>query len=242
MTRAHRSSRSTSTAPTTRRPRGRRAALAAARRRDASCSSARPREIGDAPDGVEVVDAPVSIAKDRRSRPRRRARPRTPRSSRPPARSPTAAPTRSSPAARPAPRSPPACSTSSARKGIHRPALALPAAGPGRPGHAARRRRQRRRAGPSTSSSSRSWARRSRRRCSASSARASACSRTGPSRRRAATRSSRRTRALAGRGGLDFVGNVEGFALTEGVADVIVTDGFTGNVDAEGRSRASRRR
>jgi glycerol-3-phosphate acyltransferase PlsX len=28
----------------------------------------------------------------------------------------------------------------------------------------------------------------------------------------------------------EFVGNVEGFALTEGVADVIVTDGFTGNV------------
>ena len=28
----------------------------------------------------------------------------------------------------------------------------------------------------------------------------------------------------------DFVGNVEGFSLTEGVADVIVTDGFTGNV------------
>jgi glycerol-3-phosphate acyltransferase PlsX len=27
-----------------------------------------------------------------------------------------------------------------------------------------------------------------------------------------------------------FVGNVEGFSLTEGVADVIVTDGFTGNV------------
>ncbi|HEX2087763.1 MAG TPA: phosphate acyltransferase PlsX [Solirubrobacteraceae bacterium] len=27
-----------------------------------------------------------------------------------------------------------------------------------------------------------------------------------------------------------FVGNVEGFAITEGVADVIVTDGFTGNV------------
>jgi phosphate acyltransferase len=30
--------------------------------------------------------------------------------------------------------------------------------------------------------------------------------------------------------GLRFVGNVEGFAITEGVADVIVTDGFTGNV------------
>jgi phosphate acyltransferase len=30
--------------------------------------------------------------------------------------------------------------------------------------------------------------------------------------------------------GLDFAGNVEGFAITEGAADVIVTDGFTGNV------------
>jgi glycerol-3-phosphate acyltransferase PlsX len=29
---------------------------------------------------------------------------------------------------------------------------------------------------------------------------------------------------------LNFVGNVEGHALTEGVADVVVTDGFTGNV------------
>jgi glycerol-3-phosphate acyltransferase PlsX len=28
----------------------------------------------------------------------------------------------------------------------------------------------------------------------------------------------------------DFVGNVEGFGLTEGAADVVVTDGFTGNV------------
>ena len=28
----------------------------------------------------------------------------------------------------------------------------------------------------------------------------------------------------------DFIGNVEGFAVTAGVADVIVTDGFTGNV------------
>jgi glycerol-3-phosphate acyltransferase PlsX len=32
------------------------------------------------------------------------------------------------------------------------------------------------------------------------------------------------------RASFEFVGNVEGFALTEGVADVIVTDGFTGNV------------
>jgi phosphate acyltransferase len=35
---------------------------------------------------------------------------------------------------------------------------------------------------------------------------------------------------LSENAGFEFVGNVEGFALTEGVADVIVTDGFTGNV------------
>jgi len=35
---------------------------------------------------------------------------------------------------------------------------------------------------------------------------------------------------LAAATGLNFVGNVEGTALTDGVADVIVTDGFTGNV------------
>ena len=36
--------------------------------------------------------------------------------------------------------------------------------------------------------------------------------------------------SLASRPGLDFVGNVEGTGLTAGLADVIVTDGFTGNV------------
>jgi glycerol-3-phosphate acyltransferase PlsX len=35
---------------------------------------------------------------------------------------------------------------------------------------------------------------------------------------------------LAERGGLNFVGNIEGTAVTEGAADVVVTDGFTGNV------------
>jgi glycerol-3-phosphate acyltransferase PlsX len=35
---------------------------------------------------------------------------------------------------------------------------------------------------------------------------------------------------LAGQDGLRFVGNVEGFDLTEGAADVVVTDGFTGNI------------
>jgi phosphate acyltransferase len=36
--------------------------------------------------------------------------------------------------------------------------------------------------------------------------------------------------ALAGSDGLAFTGNVEGFAVGTGEADVIVTDGFTGNV------------
>ena len=36
--------------------------------------------------------------------------------------------------------------------------------------------------------------------------------------------------ALAGAAGLNFRGNVEGFAVGTGEADVIVTDGFTGNV------------
>ena len=36
--------------------------------------------------------------------------------------------------------------------------------------------------------------------------------------------------ALAGAAGLGFVGNVEGFAVGTGEADVVVTDGFTGNV------------
>jgi len=35
---------------------------------------------------------------------------------------------------------------------------------------------------------------------------------------------------VAAPGALDFVGNVEGFAIGEGAADVIVADGFTGNV------------
>ena len=37
-------------------------------------------------------------------------------------------------------------------------------------------------------------------------------------------------RQLAGAAGLNFIGNVEGFAIGTGVADVIVADGFTGNV------------
>ncbi len=36
--------------------------------------------------------------------------------------------------------------------------------------------------------------------------------------------------ALDGSAGLNFIGNVEGFAIGTGAADVIVADGFTGNV------------
>jgi len=36
--------------------------------------------------------------------------------------------------------------------------------------------------------------------------------------------------ALEGSAGLNFIGNVEGFAIGTGAADVIVADGFTGNV------------
>ena len=36
--------------------------------------------------------------------------------------------------------------------------------------------------------------------------------------------------ALAGAGGIDFIGNVEGRDLVDGAADVVVADGFTGNV------------
>ena len=51
--------------------------------------------------------------------------------------------------------------------------------------------------------------------------------------------------ALAGAAGLNFVGNVEGFAIGTGEADVIVADGFTGNVALkvmEGTSAALLRR
>ena len=50
-------------------------------------------------------------------------------------------------------------------------------------------------------------------------------------------------RRTPGGGQLNFAGNVEGFDLTAGTVDVVVTDGFTGNVAlkvAEGASRTVR--
>ena len=56
-------------------------------------------------------------------------------------------------------------------------------------------------------------------------------------------RRARRAGAHRGGGRLNFVGNVEGFDLPGAGADVVVTDGFTGNVALkvlEGTSRLVR--
>ncbi len=90
-------------------------------------------------------------------------------------------------------------------------------------------------AGASTSCSSRSWAPRSRAPCSGSSARASGCSPTAR-RQRAEARwcveahAELSERASDGIEAFEFVGNVEGGDVVTGRADVIVTDGFTGNI------------
>ena len=186
---------------------------------------------------------------DREGAPTRRApsarRPR-PRSCRRSGRSRPATPTRSSPAARPAPRSPPGCSTSSARAASTGPALAVARARARRARSCCSTAARTSRCGPSTSSSSRTWARRSWRRCWAWSARASRCSPTAPSRPGAPRTCRPRTRRSAAQPGLNFTGNVEGFAIGTGEADVIVTDGFTGNVVPEGhggdRGHAAARR
>ncbi len=83
---------------------------------------------------------------------------------------------------------------------------------------------------PSTWSSSPSSAPPSARRCSTSKTRRSACSPSARSRARAARRSSRRTALLSEAPGNRFAGNVEGRDLPAAKTDVVVTDGFTGNV------------
>ena len=116
--------------------------------------------------------------------------------------------------------------------GVRRPALAVQLAVPGRDGppsllldvgaNAEVR--------PATWSSSPTSAPRSARRCSVSSARAWRCSRSARRRRRGPPRWSRRTRRSPAPTRIDFRGNVEGRDLLADAADVIVTDGFTGNV------------
>ncbi len=82
---------------------------------------------------------------------------------------------------------------------------------------------------PSNWCSSRSWAARWWPRSTASSARPSACS-TSARRTSRATTSSRRRRSCSRPPDLNFYGNVEGNDIYKGTTDVVVCDGFVGNV------------
>ena len=119
------------------------------------------------------------------------------------------------------------------------------AAGPRQAGPLPRRRRQRRGPRPAPGPVRLPRRRLQRRRARGRAARGSGCSRSARSPARAARRSSRRTRLLAAADGIDFAGNVEGRDLPAGAADVVVTDGFTGNVALklmEGTAKTRRRR
>ena len=122
----------------------------------------------------------------------------------------------------------------------------LPRPGRERPAAAARRRRQRRRPRlpPRPVRLSRRRVRRGRARRRAS--RGSACSRSARRRRRGAPSVVEAHETLARRRrGIDFAGNVEGRDLLDPEADVVVTDGFTGNVvlkTVEGTAQRRRRR
>ena len=83
--------------------------------------------------------------------------------------------------------------------------------------------------GPSTSSSSPTWARPSWRPSTASRGRASALLSIGEEPKKGTDDVVAAHEQLA-EGTLDFAGNVEGTDLAAGAADVVVTDGFTGNV------------
>ena len=113
-------------------------------------------------------------------------------------------------------------------RGVHRPASPC-CSRPGRRPRCCSTPAPTWRCAPSTSSSSPTWARlhggRPRRRAPA---RRPAVDRRG-GRRRARPTSSRRTSGWRS-GTLDFVGNVEGSDVSARRADVVVTDGFTGNV------------
>ena len=76
-------------------------------------------------------------------------------------------------------------------------------------------------------------------------ARRSACCRSARSRARATRCARRPTSCSAGAPGIDFIGNVEGRDIMTDDVDVVVTDGFTGNVvlkTLEGGMKADRRR
>ena len=131
-------------------------------------------------------------------------------------------------------------------KGVARPAIATPIPVPGR----ARRPScstpaPTPSASPSGWCSSPRWARSSPASASASPSPGSACCRSARSRARATRWARRPTRsARGGPHGVDFIGNVEGRDVMTDDVDVVVTDGFTGNValkTLEGGMRAARR-
>ena len=116
-------------------------------------------------------------------------------------------------------------------KGVSRPAIATPIPVPGLPAeHPPRRRRQRRGPGrvarPVRADGQRLLASPLRRRRT----RRSACCRSARSRARATTSARRRSSCSSAASGINFIGNVEGRDMMLKTADVIVTDGFTGNV------------
>ena len=186
-------------------------------------------ELGDAGPGIEVIDAPLSIAKEANPAAAARANPES-------------SIVRAAQAVAGGRRRRARLGGRDRRRARRRPVQhqARPrhpaprarraAAGPGRAGHARSTSAPTPRCAPSTSSSSPSWARRSRRSCTASTNPRVALLSVGEE----ATRGTPLTidvhaRLTAARG-LNFVGNIEGHALVEGSADVVVTDGFTGNV------------
>ena len=113
--------------------------------------------------------------------------------------------------------------------GIDRPAIASQLPTRNRRHDRARSRRQRQLHAGAAAAVRASWAARWSRRSTASSGRPSACS-ISATRTSRATKSSSGPRELLKASGLNFYGNVEGNDIYKGTTDVVVCDGFVGNV------------
>ena len=99
-----------------------------------------------------------------------------------------------------------------------------------RPGRHLRRRRQHRAQAASTSSSTPSWPAPTRRPSAASRTRASGCSRSARKTPRAPRIVKEARKLMRDEPQINFIGNVEGRDLFKGVVDVVVCDGFVGNI------------
>ena len=188
----------------------------------------------EAIDGVELVAGRRGDHQRRRARRRGALAGPRPRSCSPPTTSPRAAPQAMASAGSTGATMTAALFALRRMHGVRRPALAvqLARARPARPADAAaRRRRQRRGPGQSTWSSSPTSAPPSARPCSGSpQPRVALLSVGEEAKKGTAEVVEAHAQARRARQGLDFRGNVEGRDLLAGAADVIVTDGFTGNV------------